>query len=64
MSVGDDADPERIMAENESRLKKLATYEVGPEVTYDGTATIKLYLNTASSTTGSGILELETELVD
>jgi hypothetical protein len=59
VTVGDDADQSRLMGVGDSRIKKQAIFEVAPDIEYTTLDTIKLYLDSSSSTTGSGVVILE-----
>jgi hypothetical protein len=63
IAIGDTVDNNRIMGPNDSRLKKLASFEVGPDFEYTTVNSINLYPNPSSSTTGSGVVILEIDFI-
>jgi hypothetical protein len=62
LTIGDDSIVNRLVKASETRLKVMASFETAPDYEYQVLNTIKLYLDSASSTTGSGVVVLQTNI--
>lgn len=64
ISIGDDTDNDAIMAAGAIKLKRAVSYETAPDTEFSSPTTIRVYLDPAGSTTGSGIAMIHSELLN
>jgi hypothetical protein len=64
LSVGHAGNQNALLTVDQNDPTEIGMYEVSPEFKYFGADTIKLYINRAGATTGSGVVFLWTERND
>lgn len=64
LTMGHAGSQDALMRANQNIPGFAQTYEVSPELIYGGVDTVKLYINRAGATEGSGVVFIETERND